>query len=97
VEKNPDRSCPRGEIGVKELVSKLRRWNFDPRTFQINTDFRRRPGDGFSLNEVVVDYACRLKKESIRAVAGDAYANDVSTCYVSPRIIKEGGYEAGNS
>jgi len=52
----------------------------------------------FLENEVVVDYALRMKQ----AFAGDrlwitAYTNDVSTYVVSKRLISEGGYEVQNS
>ena len=52
----------------------------------------------FLENEVVVDYALRMKRE----FAGDrlwiiAYTNDVSTYVVSKRLIGEGGYEVDNS
>jgi hypothetical protein len=52
----------------------------------------------FLEEEVVVDYALRIKRE----FAGDrlwisAYTNDVSTYVVSKRLISEGGYEARNS
>jgi len=52
----------------------------------------------FLEDEVVVDYALRMKRE----FAGDrlwitAYTNDVSTYIVSKRLILEGGYELRNS
>jgi hypothetical protein len=52
----------------------------------------------FLEDEVVVDYALRMKQE----LAGDrlwiaAYTNDVSTYVVSKRLISEGGYEVRNS
>jgi hypothetical protein len=52
----------------------------------------------FLENEVVVDYALRMKRE----FAGDrlwvtAYTNDVSTYVASKRLISEGGYEVRNS
>lgn len=52
----------------------------------------------FLENEVVVDYALRMKRD----FAGDrlwisAYTNDVSTYIVSKRLISEGGYEVRNS
>lgn len=52
----------------------------------------------FLEDEVVVDYALRMKRE----FAGDrlwitAYANEVSTYIVSKRLIKEGGYEVRNA
>jgi len=52
----------------------------------------------FLSNEVVVDYALRLKRE----LAGNrlwvsAYSNDVSYYVASDRLIREGGYEVNNS
>lgn len=52
----------------------------------------------FLEDEVVADYALRMKRE----FAGDrlwitAYTNDVSTYVVSKRLIDEGGYEVDNS
>jgi hypothetical protein len=52
----------------------------------------------FLSNEVVVDYALRLKRElDPSRLWITAYANDVSSYIVSRRIIDEGGYEARNS
>jgi hypothetical protein len=52
----------------------------------------------FLSDEVVVDYALRMKRE----FAGDrlwisAYSHDVSHYVVSQRLIQEGGYEVNNS
>jgi hypothetical protein len=52
----------------------------------------------FLSDEVVVDYALRMKRE----FDGDrlwitAYTNDVSNYVVSKRLIEEGGYEVNNS
>jgi hypothetical protein len=52
----------------------------------------------FLEDEVVVDYALRMKRD----FAGDrlwinAYTNDVTTYIVSKRLIPEGGYEVLNS
>ncbi len=52
----------------------------------------------FVSDELVVDYALRMKRE----FDGDrlwisAYTNDVSSYVASQRILKEGGYEARNS
>lgn len=52
----------------------------------------------FLADEVVVDYAQRMKRE----FDGDrlwinAYTNDVSTYVVSKRLVTEGGYEVRNS
>ncbi len=50
--------------------------------------------------EVVVDYAIRLQKElggERRALWVAAYANDVIGYIPSVRVLKEGGYEAGEA
>jgi hypothetical protein len=51
--------------------------------------------------EVVVDYSLRLKKELDEkggpAVWVTAYANDVMAYIPSERVLKEGGYEGGDS
>jgi hypothetical protein len=61
-------------------------------------------GDGLTLlglsGEVVVDYAIRLQRElggPGRALWVAAYANDVVGYIPSVRVLKEGGYEAGDS
>jgi len=68
-------------------------------TFQITTwTFGDKLGMVFLSDEVVVDYARRLKRE----LDGDrlwicAYSNDVSRYIVSKRLIGEGGYEVRSS
>jgi neutral ceramidase len=48
--------------------------------------------------EVVVDYSLRLKSELLgRAVWVAAYSNDVFGYVPSLRVLKEGGYEAGDA
>ena len=61
-------------------------------------------GDQLTLvalsGEVVVDYAIRLQKElggDNRTLWVAAYANDVIGYIPSVRVLKEGGYEAGES
>jgi hypothetical protein len=61
-------------------------------------------GDGLTMvalsGEVVVDYATRLQKElggEGRALWVAAYANDVVGYIPSVRVLKEGGYEGGES
>jgi hypothetical protein len=61
-------------------------------------------GDQLTLvalsGEVVVDYAIRLQKElgsENRALWVAAYANDVIGYIPSVRVLKEGGYEGGDS
>ncbi len=52
----------------------------------------------FLANEMVVDYAIRLKQQfDPSRLWVTAYTNDVSCYIASPRIIEEGGYEASNS
>ncbi len=52
----------------------------------------------FLSHEVVVDYAVRLKQEfDSQRLWITAYANNVDTYIVSPRLIQEGGYEPRNS
>lgn len=52
----------------------------------------------FLSDEVVVDYALRMKREfDGRRLWINAYSHDVSTYIVSKRLIQEGGYEVNNS
>jgi hypothetical protein len=52
----------------------------------------------FLADEVVVDYALRMKREMDgRRLWINAYSNDVSNYVASRRLIKEGGYEVNNS
>jgi hypothetical protein len=52
----------------------------------------------FMSDEVVVDYALRLKREMDGSRLWiTAYTNDVNRYIVSQRILEEGGYEARNS
>jgi hypothetical protein len=52
----------------------------------------------FLSNEVVVDYALRLKRElDAGRLWINAYCNDVSMYIASNRLIQEGGYEVLNS
>ena len=52
----------------------------------------------FLSDEVVVDYALRMKRELDGSRLWiTAYTNDVSTYIVSGRLIEEGGYEVRNS
>jgi hypothetical protein len=52
----------------------------------------------FLSDEVVVDYALRMKREfDGRRLWISAYSHDVSTYIVSKRLIQEGGYEVRNS
>ena len=52
----------------------------------------------FLADEVVVDYALRMKRELDGGRLWiNAYSNDVSAYVVSNRLLKEGGYEVDNS
>jgi hypothetical protein len=52
----------------------------------------------FLSDEVVVDYALRMKREmDAGRLWITAYTNDVSCYIASERVLKEGGYEARNS
>jgi hypothetical protein len=52
----------------------------------------------FLADEVVVDYALRLKRElEGRPLWINAYSNDVSGYIASNRLLDEGGYEVNNS
>jgi neutral ceramidase len=52
----------------------------------------------FLADEVVVDYALRMKRElDGRRLWINAYSNDVSMYVASNRLLKEGGYEVNNS
>ncbi len=86
---------------VESMLEKLEKGEElgEPRAFQINTWTL---GDDLAMvfftDEMVVDYVLRLKKEfDPSRLWVSAYTNDVSGYVVSPRIIKEGGYEARNS
>lgn len=76
--------------GEKPPVSKsyqLATWVFDDDLAMV-----------FLSNEVVVDYALRLKRELDGSRLWiNAYCNDVSTYIVSKRLLNEGGYEVRNS
>ena len=52
----------------------------------------------FLSDEVVVDYALRMKRELDGSRLWiNAYSNDVSTYVISKRLLQEGGYEVNNS
>ena len=95
----------RSEDGTETVVTPYTggggppRADLDFETFQITTwTFSDELAMVFFSDEVVVDYALRLKEE----FDGDrlwvsAYTNDVSRYIVSSRLIGEGGYEVRNS
>jgi neutral ceramidase len=80
-------SIERGEKPPASVTYQLGTWVFDDDLAMV-----------FMSDEVVVDYALRLKRE----LGGErlwisAYCNDVSRYIVSKRLLDEGGYEARNS
>jgi hypothetical protein len=86
---------------ARRLLERLERGEQPPDTksFQIGTWVF---GDDLAMvffsDEVVVDYALRLKRELDGSRLWiTAYTNDVSTYIVSGRLIEEGGYEVRNS
>jgi hypothetical protein len=86
---------------LESLLELLRKGEKPPttRTFQIATWVF---GDDLAMvflsDEVVVDYALRLKRElDADRLWITAYANDVSSYIVSKRLLDEGGYEVRNS
>ncbi|HIQ20029.1 MAG TPA: hypothetical protein EYH34_02160 [Planctomycetes bacterium] len=86
---------------VQRLLERLERGEKPPakRPYQVTTWVF---GDDLAMvflsDEVVVDYALRLKRElDGRRLWITAYANDVSNYVVSKRLITEGGYEVRNS
>lgn len=86
---------------VERLLKQIQRGEKPPETkqYQIATwTFGADLAMVFLSDEVVVDFALRLKREC----AGDrlwinAYSHDVSNYVVSNRLIQEGGYEVNNS
>jgi hypothetical protein len=77
----------RGEKLPTTLTYTVQTWNFGGTLAFV-----------FLPGEVVVDYSLRLKREfDAPRVWVNAYANDVP-CYIpSERILREGGYEGGDS
>ena len=104
-QQNPDmeaaRQAAEKSYAVKDLLGKLDDGVHptEPRTYPIVTwTFADDLAMVFLSNEVVVDYAIRLKREfDPHRLWVTAYANDVATYIVSPRLIQEGGYESNNS
>jgi hypothetical protein len=95
------RALAKKSYSVDKLVGRLERGEKPPATrpFTIATwAFGRDLAMVFLSDEVVVDYALRIKRE----MAGDrlwisAYTADVSNYVASNRLIGEGGYEVNNS
>ena len=86
---------------AKRLLERIERGEQAPgtATYQVGTWVF---GDDLAMvflsDEVVVDYALRMKRELDGSRLWiTAYTNDVSTYIVSGRLIEEGGYEARNS
>lgn len=94
------RMAPRS-YPVQRLLRSIERGEKLParRTYQVATwSFGKDLAMVFLSDEVVVDYALRLKKElDGTRLWVNAYSNDVSNYIVSERLIREGGYEANNS
>lgn len=86
---------------VKRLMSQQQRGEQPPesRSFHIATwTFGDDLAMVFFSDEVVVDYALRLKREfDADRLWVTAYAGDVSGYIVSERLLSEGGYEVNNS
>ncbi len=86
---------------VKRLISQQQRGEQPPesRSFHIATwTFGDDLAMVFFSDEVVVDYALRLKREfDADRLWVTAYAGDVSGYIVSKRLLAEGGYEVNNS
>ena len=86
---------------VKQAVERIEQGEKLPETaaFQISTwTFGDDLAMVFFSDEVVVDYALRLKRElDAKRLWITAYADDVSRYIVSERLIGEGGYEVRNS
>jgi hypothetical protein len=86
---------------VNRLVERLEKGEKLPasKDFQVTTwTFGDDLAMVFLSDEVVVDYALRLKRELDESRLWiTAYADDVSTYIVSKRLLGEGGYEVRNS
>ncbi len=86
---------------ASRLLERLARGERPPRkrTFQVATwTFGDDLAMVFLSDEVVVDYALRMKRElDGRRLWIAAYTADVSNYVVSRRLIEEGGYEVRNS
>jgi neutral ceramidase len=86
---------------VQRVIEKLEQGESlpDTRPYQITTwSFGEDLAMVFLSDEVVADYALRMKRELV----GDrlwitAYAHDISGYIVSKRLLAEGGYEVRNS
>jgi hypothetical protein len=104
-----DRPPPREELretarhsySAQRLLKLLDRGEKPPlrRTYQIGAWVF---GDDLAMvflsDEVVVDYAFRLRREFDGSRLWiNAYSNDVSNYIVSKRLLREGGYEVNNS
>ena len=94
-EQAENRSRPAAELANPRKTGGKPKWE----TFQITTwTFGDTLAMVFFSDEVVVDYAGRLKRELDGSRLWiSAYANDVSRYIVSKRLLSEGGYEVRNS
>jgi hypothetical protein len=95
------RSVAKKSPSVARLVKRLESGEKLPATrpYTIATwAFGRDMAMVFLNDEVVVDYALRIKREMDgRRLWINAYTDDVSNYVVSDRLIGEGGYEVNNS
>jgi hypothetical protein len=86
---------------LQHLVTRLETGDVKPKSvsYQVVTwSFGSDLALVFLADEVVVDYALRMKRElDGKRLWITAYANDVSQYIVSDRLIGEGGYEVRNS
>jgi hypothetical protein len=85
---------------LKGLLDRLRDGEkLEPRTFEISTwVFGNDLAMVFMSDEVVVDYALRMKREMDGSRLWiTAYTNEIRSYIASERILAEGGYEARNS
>ena len=95
------RARSEGSFPVQQLITKLETGEQPPTVekYQIATwTFGDDLAMVFLSNEVVADYALRMKREmNGRRLWITAYAHDVSSYIVSKRLLGEGGYEVRNS
>jgi hypothetical protein len=86
---------------ARELLEVLQRGERPPASMSYplaTWTFGKDLGMVFLSNEVVVDYALRLKRELDGSRLWiNAYTNDVSSYIISKRLLAEGGYEPENS
>ena len=95
------RKTAKNSYPAERLLKRLERGEKPPATesYQIATwVFGNDLAMVFLADEVVVDYALRMKRELDGSRLWiNAYSNDVSAYVVSNRLLGEGGYEVNNS